>query len=104
MNAQNHFCPICHGGRKQAGLTTFTVELGFGVVVVRNVPAQVCNLCGTDWLEDSVAEKLEQFIEQARQKHPVVEVANWPQENGLPSAYLIDADDYELKQSRIKIL
>jgi len=80
MNTQNHFCPVCHGGRKQPGHTTFTVDLGFGVVVVRDVPAQVCDLCGTDWLEDSVAEKLEQIVEQARHKQAVVEVANWQQD------------------------
>ncbi|MDR4509847.1 MAG: YgiT-type zinc finger protein [Candidatus Brocadiaceae bacterium] len=34
-------CPLC-GGKKQAGKTTFTVDLGFGVVVVREVPATVC--------------------------------------------------------------
>jgi YgiT-type zinc finger domain-containing protein len=80
MTLSNTLCPVCHGGRKQPGRTTFTVELGFGVVVVRDVPAQVCDLCGTDWLEDPVAEKLEQIVEQARLKHPVVEVANWSQE------------------------
>ncbi len=86
MNTHNDLCPVCHGGRKQAGRTTFTVDLGFGVVVVRDVPAQVCDLCGTDWLEDSVAEKLEQIVEQARLKHPVVEVANWQQDvQALPS-------------------
>jgi hypothetical protein len=53
--------------------------LGFGIVVVRDVPAQVCDLCGTDWQEDSVAEKLELIVEEARRKHPVVEVANWQQ-------------------------
>ena len=57
-------CPVCHGGYKQPGTTAFTVELGFGVVVVRDVPAQVCDLCGTDWLEDSIAEKLEKIVEQ----------------------------------------
>ena len=86
MNTYNDLCPVCHGGRKQAGRTTFKVDLGFGVVVVRDVPAQVCDLCGTDWLEDSVAEKLEQIVEQARLKHPVVEVANWQQDTqALPS-------------------
>lgn len=80
MNPSNTLCPVCHGGRKQAGRTTVTVELGFGVVVVRDVPAQVCDLCGTDWLDDPVAERLEQIVEQARLKHPVVEVANWSQE------------------------
>jgi len=73
MEEQQSLCPICHGGHKQPGTTTFTVELG--IVVVRDVPAQVCDLCGTDWLEDSVAEKLELIVEQARQKHLVVEVA-----------------------------
>jgi len=79
MKPQPSLCPVCHGGHKQPGLTTFTVELGFGVVVVREVPALVCDLCGADWLEDNVAEKLEQIVEQARLKHPVVEVALWQQ-------------------------
>ncbi len=34
-------CPLC-GGNKKAGTTTFTAELGTGVVVVRNVPTTVC--------------------------------------------------------------
>ena len=74
-------CPVCHGSHKQPGTATFTVELGYGIVVVRDVPAQVCDLCGTDWLEDSVVEKLELIVEQARRQHPVVEVTNWQQEN-----------------------
>jgi YgiT-type zinc finger domain-containing protein len=80
MNHSYIPCPICHGGHKQPGHTNFTVDLGFGVVVVRDVPAQVCDLCGTDWLEDNVAEKLELIVEQARSKHRMVEVANWAQE------------------------
>ncbi len=41
MSAKNT-CPIC-GGSKVKGTTTFTVDLGFGVVVVRNVPASFVN-------------------------------------------------------------
>lgn len=75
MSSSENGCPICHGGHKQPGTTTFTVDLGFGVGVVREVPAQVCDLCGTDWIEDPVAEKLDRIVERARQNHPVVEVA-----------------------------
>ena len=57
----NSQCPVCHGGQKLPGTTTFTVDLGFGVVVVRGVPAQVCDLCGTDWIDDPTAETLEQI-------------------------------------------
>jgi YgiT-type zinc finger domain-containing protein len=66
-------CPLC-GGIKKAGRTTFTVDLGFGVVVVRDVPASVCSQCGADWIEDSIASKLEEIVNDARQKRHIVEV------------------------------
>lgn len=68
-------CPMC-GGTKKAGKTTFTIELGFGVVVVRDVPATVCSQCGADWIEDAVAIKLEAIVADARQKHHTVEVTS----------------------------
>jgi YgiT-type zinc finger domain-containing protein len=66
-------CPLC-GGSKKPGRTTFTVDLGFGVVVVREVPASVCSQCGADWIDDCVASKLEEIVNDARQKHHIVEV------------------------------
>lgn len=66
-------CPIC-GGEKKAGTTTFAVDLGFGVVVVRDVPATICSLCGSDWIGDEVAAQLEKIVDDARSKHLLVEV------------------------------
>jgi len=66
-------CPLC-GGSKKAGKTTFTVDLGFGVVVVRDVPATVCSQCGADWIGEKTAEKLEEIVNDARQKHHIVEI------------------------------
>ncbi|MDR4498526.1 MAG: type II toxin-antitoxin system MqsA family antitoxin [Candidatus Scalindua sp.] len=63
-----------YGGKKQLGKTTFTVDLGFGVVVVREVPATVCSQYGADWIYDGTAEMVEKIIEDARQKHNLVEV------------------------------
>ena len=71
-------CPLC-GGEKTTGKTTFTVDLKFGIVVIREVPALVCDQCGEAWFEDSVAKQLEHVVSEARIKHPVVEVANWNQ-------------------------
>jgi YgiT-type zinc finger domain-containing protein len=51
-------CPLC-GGTKRAGTTTFTVDLGFGIVVVRDVPATVCGQCGADWIEDTISSRQE---------------------------------------------
>lgn len=67
------FCPLC-GGNKKAGTTTFTAELGTGVVVVRNVPATVCGQCGADWLDDRMAKRLEKIVDDARKKRLQLEV------------------------------
>jgi YgiT-type zinc finger domain-containing protein len=66
-------CPLC-GGRTGPGETVFAVELGFGVAVVRHVPARVCDTCGESWIEDDTAAKLEQMVERARREHRQVEV------------------------------
>ena len=71
-------CPLC-GGDKQPGATTFAVDLKFGVVVVRDVPAFVCAKCGDAWIDDPVAAKLEGIVADARRKHAVVEVTHWQQ-------------------------
>lgn len=69
-------CPLC-GGEKQRGTTTFAVDLKFGVVVVREVPALICSKCGDTWIEDPVAAKLEAVVADAREKQAEVEVTQW---------------------------
>jgi YgiT-type zinc finger domain-containing protein len=71
-------CPLCRG-EKQPGTTTFAVDLKFGVVVVREVPAFVCTQCGDAWIDDPVAAKLENIVAEARRKQTLVEVTQWPQ-------------------------
>jgi len=66
-------CPICKGTRRP-GTTTFTADLGFGVVVIRNVPASVCSQCGADWIDDPAAQRIERLVEEARAKRSQVEV------------------------------
>jgi YgiT-type zinc finger domain-containing protein len=68
-------CPIC-SGRKKPGTTTFTVDLEFGVVVVRKVPATVCGQCGADWIEDRIARQLEDIVKDARKRRLQVEVTS----------------------------
>lgn len=66
-------CPMC-GGRKGPGKTTYSVDLGTGVVVVRNVPAETCAQCGEEWIGPEVARVLEEIVEKARAARAEVEV------------------------------
>lgn len=51
-------CPLC-GGAKKPGKTTYSVDLGFGVVVVRNVSATLCDQCGETWIDPETAKNLD---------------------------------------------
>lgn len=61
-------------GRKEDGYTTFSVDLGDGLVVVRRVPATVCNQCGEEWISNETAQQLELVVEEARRKKHQIEV------------------------------
>ncbi len=69
-------CPLC-GGEKKDGMTTYSVDLRFGVVVVRDVPAKVCGQCGEEWIKPDVAKELEKIIDTARQTHSQLEVLSF---------------------------
>ena len=44
------------------------------MVVVRDVSATVCSQCGADWIEDAIAGKVEEIVDEAHKKHHLVEV------------------------------
>ncbi|GAB4023860.1 type II toxin-antitoxin system MqsA family antitoxin [Spirosoma koreense] len=66
-------CPMC-GGHKEAGYTTYSVDLGDGLVVVRHVPATICHQCGEEWIDNKTAQQLEEIVIEARQKKHQLEV------------------------------
>ncbi|MCP5484287.1 MAG: type II toxin-antitoxin system MqsA family antitoxin [Spirochaetales bacterium] len=70
---EGSLCAIC-GGAMIRGTTTFSADLGTGVVVVRRVRALVCNQCGEEWIDDATAAQLEAIVADARRKRHEVEV------------------------------
>jgi YgiT-type zinc finger domain-containing protein len=66
-------CPIC-GGRKDFGKTTYSVDLGLGIVVVRNVDAKICTQCGEEWIDNKTAQRLERIVKEARARRHQIEV------------------------------
>jgi len=69
-------CPLC-GGEKKPGKTTYSVDLKDGVVVVRDVPAQICSQCGEEWIDAQTAHVLEQIVHKARKRACQVEVLSF---------------------------
>jgi len=67
-------CVICKKGETSTGKTTVTLERGSTLLVVKGVPAQVCDNCGEEYVSESVTESLLQLAEKSSQSGVQVDV------------------------------
>jgi YgiT-type zinc finger domain-containing protein len=70
-------CVICRQGETREGLTTVTLERGPTVVVIRGVPAQVCDNCGEAYVDEDITARLLTEAEDAASAGNEVEVCNF---------------------------
>ena len=70
-------CVICRHGSAAPGTATVTLERDGGVVVFRDVPADICANCGEYYLEDEVAGVLPERAEAIIRGGAEVAVQRW---------------------------
>jgi YgiT-type zinc finger domain-containing protein len=70
-------CTICKQGTARAGHCTVTLERLGTVVVIRGVPAMVCEQCGEYYLDEATAEKVLVLGQEAAARRTEVEVTRW---------------------------
>ena len=70
-------CVLCKNGETRPGTVTVTLERGKTVVVVRDVPAEVCENCGEYYLDSSVAQEVYQRAEAAVARNAEVEILHY---------------------------
>jgi YgiT-type zinc finger domain-containing protein len=58
-------CVICKHGETRAGKTTVTLERGGVTLVVKGVPAQICDNCGEAYIAEEITRQLLGTAEQA---------------------------------------
>ena len=54
-------CFLCKG-KLEDRTSSFTVDLGNCIIIVKNVPSQVCSQCGETSYSDDVARQLEKIV------------------------------------------
>lgn len=57
--------------------TTFMIELDNSIIIIKNVPSQVCRQCGEVSYSDEVAKQLEKLINSVRNKITEFTVINY---------------------------
>jgi YgiT-type zinc finger domain-containing protein len=58
-------CVICQYGETKPGLVTVTLERDECIIVLKKVPAEICDNCGEYYLSDAVTEQVLQKAESA---------------------------------------
>jgi YgiT-type zinc finger domain-containing protein len=51
-------CVICKQGETKEGSATVTLEVGKTTLVIKQVPAKVCQNCGEEYVDESVTTQL----------------------------------------------
>jgi YgiT-type zinc finger domain-containing protein len=70
-------CVICKHGNTQPGLVTVTLERDDTIIILKGVPAEVCNNCGEYYLSAAVTEQVLQRAEEAVNKGAEVEILRY---------------------------
>ena len=70
-------CSICKTGETQPGLTVVTLQRGEHTLVIKDVPAEICENCGEYYLSQEIATRLYKQAEQALQRGAEVEIGRF---------------------------
>ena len=70
-------CVLCRNGETQNGETLFTLSRDTVAVVVKNVPAQICQNCGEACVDDVTASRIFNQAEELVKSDNEVEVLHF---------------------------
>jgi YgiT-type zinc finger domain-containing protein len=70
-------CPICKSGTMIDGYTSITFEKAAATVVVKGIPATVCDNCGEAFVAEVIARKVHGVVEAELEKGIEVEIVHF---------------------------
>ena len=70
-------CVICKQGDTRAETTRVALERGNTVLVIRRVPANVCQNCGEAYIDANAFDRLQRMLDEATEAGIQVEVREY---------------------------
>ena len=58
---------ICGRGRLQPGITEYVTKVEDSVLVIKNVPALICDLCGESYLMPDASREIDKMVRDFRE-------------------------------------
>ena len=76
-------CVLCKHGETKAGNVTVNLERGDTTVIIKNVPADVCENCGEYYLTEPVSGNVMTKAERAVQNGVELEIVQFTRNNSV---------------------
>jgi YgiT-type zinc finger domain-containing protein len=70
-------CIVCQDGETRAGVTTVTLARKGHMVVVKDVPAEICMNCGEDYVDPHVIREIIDLIDKMPKNDILVDVRQY---------------------------
>lgn len=70
-------CVICHQGETRPGTATLVLERDGLTMVLKHVPAQVCENCGEEYIDEAAAASVLEKAERAAREGVQVEIREY---------------------------
>ena len=70
-------CSICKNGETQPGFAVVTLQRRGNTLVIKDVPAEICENCGEYYLSDEVATRLYEQAEHSLRHGAEVEIGHY---------------------------
>ena len=67
-------CIICKQGETKPGYTTVTLNRGDSSIIIKQVPADICENCGEYYLSEEISEQVLTLAEKAIDRNAEIEV------------------------------
>jgi YgiT-type zinc finger domain-containing protein len=67
-------CVICKMGETSPGTTSVTLQRGATTVVIKDVPAEICDNCGEYYLSEEISERVLTLAETAVKNNAEIEI------------------------------
>jgi YgiT-type zinc finger domain-containing protein len=70
-------CVICKSGETGEGYATVTLQRGKSTIIIKDVPAQVCENCGEYYLSEDVSSRVMAIADNAIKQNAEVEILSF---------------------------
>lgn len=83
---RNSRCLLC-GGRMKRGVATIPFILSNTVIVVKDVPAEICSSCNEPYITGKVTDRITGLLNQLRSLPAEVSILSYSQLRAVPALF-----------------